>query len=58
MKLLSCEARKAATAPTSAGSPMRLNKVIEAKAFKPSVPSAAFASSVSVAPGYRATYWE
>jgi hypothetical protein len=35
-----------------------LNRVIEAKAFKPSVPSAAFASSVSVAPGDSTTYWE
>src|SRR3984957_13474917 len=51
MKLLSDDARKAAAAPPPAGSPMRLNRVIEAKAFKPSVPSAAFASSVSVAPG-------
>src|ERR1700726_1539623 len=51
MKLLSDDARKAATAPISAGSAMRLSGLSEAKNFMPSSPSAAFARSVAVAPG-------
>src|ERR1039458_3507907 len=38
MKLLSCDARKAATAPISAGSAMRLSGLSEAKTFMPSSP--------------------
>jgi hypothetical protein len=38
MKLLSGDARKAATAPISAGSAMRWSGVIEAKTFWPSSP--------------------
>src|SRR6202142_2311465 len=53
MKLLSGDARKAATAPISAGSAMRWSGVIEAKTFWPSSPSASLASSVAVAPGDR-----
>jgi len=48
MKLLSCDVRKAATAPISAGSAMRCSGFIEAKTFMPSSPSAFFASSVAV----------
>src|ERR1700682_4019934 len=51
MKLLSDDARKAATAPISAGSAMRLSGLSEAKNFMPSSPSAAFARSVAVPPG-------
>ena len=51
MKLLSGDARKAATAPISAGSAMRLSGLSEAKTFMPSSPSASTASSVAVGPG-------
>src|SRR3546814_9846114 len=51
MKLLSDDARNAATAPISAGSAMRWSGDIEAKTFMPSSPTASFASSVAVGPG-------
>src|SRR5690606_29379915 len=51
MKLLSGDARKAAAAPSSAGSAMRWSGFIEAKAFRPSSPTASLASSVAVGPG-------
>ena len=49
VKLLSSDARKAATAPISDGSAMRWSGVIAAKTFWPASPNASFASSVAVA---------